>query len=261
MTDRGKLKRPLGSTRKWSIESEDHPSYEEQRGLRRLTFDLEGKRPEAAAALAKKMIDAATQVIADAGEKSIATILAEADAAATRSADQALDEALAIWSAGITLKHGFFSPISSAARLLGHNAALTRSMAAVIMAEEQCSADDVAAEDQEVRMRQIYEFADAWHWLHMELFGEHELAFAKRDGAAKGAAAMAEKGKRKNQIIADAIEAVRSKGLVNMANHSAVAKAIQAEVDEKCAKAGLEKAQSSQSFIKSVAAVLKSGKG
>lgn len=264
MSNKGKPRRPIESNRIMSS-LKGRLSYEERRGLRRVEIDLEGKGPESAKELAKKLNYAANRLLQKAGEKSLGAVMEEAKASTANDPKAAIDQALAAWVGGLTLKYGFFSPATLAARLLGHSASLTSKLINALVPED--GLEDAAAEaaiiEQEAIMAQIYELADAWHWFHMELFGEHELAYAKRQhttGTAKGSAATAEKAAKRARIIAAAVEAVRSIGQVNMNNASAVARAIKTTVDEECVSKGLPKSQSMDSFVKAVTSVLKNGK-
>ncbi|MDH2402025.1 hypothetical protein QCM77_18970 [Bradyrhizobium sp. SSUT18] len=264
MSNKGKPRRPLESNRVMSSLA-GHLSYEERRGLRRVEIDMEGKGPESAKELAKKLNYAANRLLQKAGEKSLETVMNEARASKANDPEAALDQALAAWVAGLTLKYGFFSPATLAARLLGHSASLTSKLTNALVPEG--GLDDAAAEaaltEQQAMMAQIYGLADAWHWFHMEVFGEHELAYAKRKhttGTAKGSAATAEKAAKRARIISVAIEGAREAGHVDMNNASAVARAIKISVDEECVREGLPRALSMDSFVKAVTSVLKNGK-
>jgi hypothetical protein len=240
-------------------------SYEERRGLRRLELDLDGKKHDRAKELAKTFNIAANRLLEKAGEKTLATIMEEAKASTINDPTTALDAALAAWVAGLTLKYGFFSPATLAARLLGHSASITSKLVDALVPEDglEDAAADTAFARQEQIMAQVYELADAWHWFHMELSGEHELAYAKRQhatGTAKGSAATAEKAARRARIISAAIDALRETGKADMSNVSAVARAIRQSVDDECARADLPRSASLAAFAKAVTSVLKNGK-
>jgi hypothetical protein len=93
------------------------------------------------------------------------------------------------WWFEIGMKHGFLSPAAIAANFLTASDLVHR----------------LAKGNQQLE-RAIYQFADAWHWMHFEGKGEHELAaigLKSVQGRAKGPAAKQERGNLKKAIVKD----------------------------------------------------------
>ena len=96
------------------------------------------------------------------------------------------------WWFEIGKKHGFLSPVAVAAKFLAASDFIDR----------------LTKGNQQLK-RAIYQFADAWHWMHFEAKGEHKLAAVELKslgGRAQGPAGMQKKAARRKKIIEDLYE-------------------------------------------------------
>jgi hypothetical protein len=94
-----------------------------------------------------------------------------------------------LWSSKVADRHGMLSPAAIASRFISASDHVHR----------------LANNNQEL-VDAIHAFADAWHWLHFEGFGEHELApigLKSAQGRAVGPTAVHKQASIKKQIIHD----------------------------------------------------------
>jgi hypothetical protein len=134
----------------------------------------------------------------EAGEKDFFEISDEAEtakrSARTRKRKGRVDRyTFQRWWFEIGMKHGFLSPTAIAANFLAASDFVHR----------------LAKGNQQLQ-RAIYQFADAWHWMHFEGKGEHELAaigWKSVKGRAKGPAVKQERAELKKKLVKDLYEA------------------------------------------------------
>jgi hypothetical protein len=109
------------------------------------------------------------------------------------------------WDFDIAIRYGILSPVTLAANFL----AGVHSIAGSLVDRLTDKQADNALPDITRRMLQVFAFADTWHLLHMEVYGEHRRALdgarsAENLGAA--APARAEKKERRKEIVRQACE-------------------------------------------------------
>jgi hypothetical protein len=247
----------LNTSRHLDRNDDGSSRYREKRGLREVDITLGGvkKSRENPGSIATRLQAMAGDVLKFAGEKSVQQIIAEAESGE-------IGEALLSWVVDLDVKWGLTSPIAAAGRMLALNAVLKIKLAGFLISAD--GSDDAGIKRGQGQldrlMVQIHAFADAWHWWHMEWEGEHELAFAKVEHAArqaKGSQTMANKGAQRTAIIRGAIDALRMGGKVDMNKVSAVAKAIKPVVDRECSEARLSVSVGAAAFEKLVGNVVK----
>jgi hypothetical protein len=142
-------------------------------------------------------LKAADYWLTEAGESKfteVAKMAEDAKADATDNAEKSLIDDLTFqhWSAQVRQRHGYLSPISIAAQFLQASDYLHRRL--------NGNADLQVA---------VYAFAEAWHWFHFEVKGEHELAARGMQGEqqlAKGPAAAHERAALSDRIVSDAFK-------------------------------------------------------
>jgi hypothetical protein len=263
-----KGRKGIGSQRTIRKKSDGSVAYDETRGIRNINVGLDAASVRAEAnkddvsAKAKLLLYAAGRLLQKAGEKSLNDVIQEAKSSTENEFTPALNNALTRWIVELRIRYGLLSPVSLAASLLAHSASLSARLIDLAVPKEGLEdvAADKAVEEQATLMKQIYNLADAWHWFHMEVFGEHQLAFAKMKhaaGQAKGARTTASKGAKRATIVRTEIVAARLSGKVNMKSTSAIAKAIKPAVDAECVRAGLPVSVGSTAFEKLVGNIIK----
>lgn len=114
--------------------------------------------------------------------------------------DTVVKTAIVTWDSDISKRYGIISPVTLAADFLGEMYLITRLFAVHAVGNQARN----ALPDTTCHLLQLFAFADTWHWLHMEVYGEHRLALdgarsAENLGAA--APARAEKKKERMEIV------------------------------------------------------------
>lgn len=131
------------------------------------------------------------------------------------------------WWFEIGMKHGFLSPAAIAANFLTASDFVHR----------------LANGNKQLEFA-IYQFADAWHWMHFEGKGEHELAaigWKSAQGRAQGPAVKQRRAEMKKQIVKAAYEAFAADEKNGPARKSAkgAAGALLKELSQKLSALGL----------------------
>jgi len=131
------------------------------------------------------------------------------------------------WWFEIGIKRGFLSPTATAAKFLTASAFVER----LVKGNQQLQ-------------RAIYQFADAWHWMHFEGKGEHELAaigWKSVKGRAQGPAVKQERAELKKKLVKELYEAFASEERNGAARRSAkrAAGALFEQVNQKLEALGL----------------------
>jgi hypothetical protein len=130
--------------------------------------------------------EAAKNRLKAAGEPSIDTVAGNKDEPALAS--QVVSQAVYDWLYGIMDRHGELSPVMIAARFL--------EIGDLLGSELKLS---------HAKWTLIFAYCDAWHWLHFEERGEHDLAIAGYravQGRSAGPAAKAAVRKARDELIA-----------------------------------------------------------
>jgi hypothetical protein len=128
------------------------------------------------------------------------------------------------WWFEIGMKHGFLSPAAIAANFLTASEFVHR----LVSGNQQLE-------------RAIYQFADAWHWMHFEEKGEHELAWKSVKGRAQGPAVKQERAELKKKLVKERYEAFASEKGNGAASRSAKWAAVEMfkQVNQKLEELGL----------------------
>ena len=194
--------------------------YTERRGLRGIIIEA-GQQPtttEKASALdsenpsdkARFLNLAANRLLTRAGEATLQVVIQGAMASKANDQDAAISSASIKWLAALMKKYGVLSPIAVAAQFLFHQSAIINRLSWYAEGAENNSISDEAA-DKSVKditelFSAVYALCDSWHWLRMELHGDHARLIEARDVAEsrkKGAAANSNKKERRQTIIGD----------------------------------------------------------
>jgi hypothetical protein len=142
----------------------------------------------------ESFFEAANYWLKEVGEKDFLGVAGDAEAAKepvrTRKQKNRIDRlTFQRWWFEIGMKRGFLSPAAIAANFLTASDLVHR----------------LTKGNQQLQ-RAIYQFADAWHWMHFEGKGEHELAaigLKSVQGRAKGPVAKQERGNLKKAMVKD----------------------------------------------------------
>jgi len=180
----------------------------EQRGIRTLNF-IELEEPQSAVLDASidaetpieeyfRLRDAANAWLRDAGEHDFFQVAEQAEVAKAdtdSSVHCAIDDfAYSVWAFKIGERKGHLSPESVAARFLQASDFLHRRVSREVLDA-------------------IYAFATAWHWMHFENYGEHELAALGLSNAmhrSVGPQVIADRAAQKQKILEDSVRAFLS---------------------------------------------------
>jgi hypothetical protein len=178
--------------------------------------------------------EAANHWLAEAGEKDFFEVASDADEAKkfarTWKQRNKLDRlTFHRWWFELGMKHGFLSPAAVAAKFLVASDFIHR----------------LTKGNQQLQ-RAIYQFADAWHWMHFEGKGEHELAavgLKSVQGRAKGPAAKQERGILKKALVKDIYDRFAADENSGPARKNAkrAADALFADVNKKLRELGVPK--------------------
>jgi hypothetical protein len=215
-----KDKKPKGSklrTTRTLTRDEEGIIYNESRGIRSLSIGSDGKDSgRDPAATGQLMGKVARDLLKRLGARSIEDVVGEAIKKRGNDQKSAVNKALLDWYSKIAEKHGILSVPALAAKFLGISQSLTSSTADALLKSDIVEDDEHDAAMAAVlkHMTQVFALCDAWHWLHMEFFGEHELAFAKQNHAAgqlKGSQSTAEKAAKRAAIVRAEITALRER--------------------------------------------------
>jgi hypothetical protein len=238
----------------------DDTFYEEKRGLR--TYRLGDKVQPKPNAIAKQMARKAGTILAAAKEGSVVAVL-EASQQSLSNDPDAANQALLKWYSKVAARHGILSPEALSAEFLGVIVSIQGATLNMLMREEIVSDEAAIAIEEGLakHMTQIYALCNAWHWLHMEISGMHELAFSKvqhKAWLAKGAQSTKNKGERRADLVREQIELLRASGTApeKMASPTFVAKQIKAKTLESFDNAKLPNKQSDSTFEKIVSRVM-----
>jgi hypothetical protein len=199
------------------------------------TFSLANYTGHAEAEIYASFFEAANYWLKEVGEKDFFKIVDDADKAKesvnTRKQQNKIDRfVFQRWWFEIGMKHGFLSPPAVAAKFLVASDFVHR----------------LSKGNQQLQ-RAIYQFADAWHWMHFEGKGEHELAdigFKSVQGRSKGPAAKAERAALKKRIIKDCYEnfAADEKNGIARTHAKSAAGALKDEVNSRLKDLGIKAA-------------------
>ena len=74
------------------------------------------------------------------------------------------------WDFDITIRYGILSPVTAAANFL---AGVHSIKDAFVDRLTDKQADNALPDEITRRMQQVFAFADTWHLLHMEVYGQH----------------------------------------------------------------------------------------
>jgi hypothetical protein len=149
------------------VEGPRHVRITEKRGIRtsNWTLDplqLDAEVKTASADIHTLLFAAANRHLRAVGEMDFADVIETAETFASSSyypPPEKISQHFAMWANGVKNRKGSLSIDAIAARFIqAHNRLFM-----------------LLDEDLELHMA-AFAYADAWHWLHMELFGEHELA-------------------------------------------------------------------------------------
>lgn len=178
------------------------------------------------------LFEAANFWLEQAGEKDFFGIAGEAEkatqSARTKKAKNRIDRyTFQRWWFEIGMKHGFLSPAAIASNFLTASDQVHR----LVKGNQQLQ-------------RAIYQFADAWHWMHFEGKGEHELAaigWKSVKGRAQGPAVKQERAELKKKLVKELYDGFASEEGNGAARRSAkgAAGAMFKEVNQKLEALGL----------------------
>jgi hypothetical protein len=186
------------------VDEDGTPTYIERRGLQEFKTPLpkqaRSKLSPRAQKVARRLSIAASEILKRVGEKTLNEVLESVKPTTPNDEDAATKAAVVTWGSDITKRHGIISLVTHAADFLCGLYLIPLSFAAR-PADKQA---DEALADITRHILQVYAFCDAWHWLHMEVYGEHRRALdgvqsAENLGAA--APARAEKKKERMEIV------------------------------------------------------------
>jgi hypothetical protein len=175
---------PLPHTRRIEPHPDTHWIYYESRGIR--TVRLDGK-PEDTPEFMRRtryLCTVADRLLERAGEKTPSQLLREA------SQDSAV--VLVAWTAMIGARYGVLSPVYLAAQYLG-----------ILQVTTETIVNDTNTTLE--KLTQVAALCEAWHWFHMEVYGEHKDAFqGKRtqENLAASSRARSDKKEKRKEIIA-----------------------------------------------------------
>jgi hypothetical protein len=206
------------------IDEDGTPAYIERRGLRELKTPLSkqarSKLLPRVQKVAQQLNIAASEILKKAGEKTLNEVVEGVKRAKPRDEDAAIKAAVVAWGSDITTRWGILSLVTLAADFLAGLYLIPLSFTSQPVDKQP----DEALHDLTRRILQAY-FCDAWHWLYMEVYGEHRLALAGVQSAENlGAAAPArtEKKKERKEMVRQACEAYWKKNGRRNAAHTAV---------------------------------------
>jgi hypothetical protein len=158
---------------------EGEATYTEQYGLRTLSLDLSASgmakaaaEPPEALRTAKRLTGVAAALLREAGEKTALEIIQQTKPKPEKRGE--IGAALFRWTHKIELKYGSLSPISVAAQFLGSMFYVTTLLGPKEGARE--SDLDHVTRSMSRDFISVICLCEAWHWLHMDVFGGHRLA-------------------------------------------------------------------------------------
>jgi hypothetical protein len=245
-----KVARPRFKYTREFINKDGKPdTYIERRGLRE--FKIPASKQDRSKLLprvqeeAQLLSIAASKILKKAGEKTLSDVLEGVKQAKSKDED-AIKAAVMAWDFDIGMRYGILSPVTLAANFLSGVHSITNAFVDGL-ADKQ--ADD-AVPHLTRRVQQVFAFADTWHWLRMEVYGEHRLALdgarsAENLGAA--APARAEKKKERMEIVRRACAAYWAKHGRRNAAHTA--ERLYSEVQETLKTKG-HQTYTRESFVK-----------
>lgn len=217
-------------------------TYIERRGIReikRRASTLAGtKSVPRAQEVAQHLSIAALAILKKAGEKAHTDVIERVKQESTTDEGQAIKSALIAWNFDITFRYGILSPVTLAADFLGQLYLITGSFADGLL----CKQADRALNDITRSMQQVFAFCDTWHWLHMEIYGEHRHALDGARSTENLRAAAPARTKRKKErvwIVRQLCEAYWAKSdRVGFRNASRTAQRLRPTVNERLKQAG-----------------------
>jgi hypothetical protein len=203
-------RRGFKHTREFIDDNGKPDTYIERRGLR------EFKTPASKQARAKLLPRAqeeavllsiaALEILKRAGERTLLDVLESVRQAKPEDEETAIKAAVMAWDFDITIRYGILSPVTAAANFL---AGVHSIKDAFVDRLTDKQADNALPDEITRRMQQVFAFADTWHLLHMEVYGQHRRAWGSARSAENlGAAALAraEKKKKRMEIVRRACE-------------------------------------------------------
>jgi hypothetical protein len=184
--------------------------YREKRGLHEVTLGGPSKDLQiggrSASQTAVLMQRGAERLLSGLGEPGVVPTLDRARIAGSNNPIEEENRALLDRYARVAAKHGIVSLPAFAAQFQGIFTSLLIATIDMLRAASPAMGEDELTEKAVAHMKQIQEFANVWHYLHMDLFKEHELAFAKvqhKAAAARGVEAVKTKKEERNDIVRD----------------------------------------------------------
>ncbi|WP_316206311.1 MULTISPECIES: hypothetical protein [unclassified Bradyrhizobium] len=176
------------------------------------TFEDYVQTGHQAAASYASLVEAANQFLSECGEKTFSEVTEEVERA--KRAVRTYKEKNRIgrynfkrWAFEIGMRHGFLSPAGVAAEFISASDNVHR-----------------LAKGNRQLQRAIYQFAEAWHWIHFEAKGEHGLAAIgdkSLEGRAKGPEAKKQRAELKRALVKELYEAFASDESKGMARKDA----------------------------------------
>jgi hypothetical protein len=189
----------------------------ERRGIRDFVLRFGSKEPRQPSDTARQLAAVARALLRKAGERSLDEVIENANATKANDPDEAMRTSLLSWYGDVAARRGVLSPITLAVKFLGIQYLVIRLTASSI--DEQSSDADV---EMERRINQILGLCDAWHWFHMEAFGEHDRAFSgmtSRKSLAKGPASLRATARARSEVIRSCISGSANVSSSELARH------------------------------------------
>jgi hypothetical protein len=222
--------------------------YSETRGLRSVAFNVREGSPSTSDGTEDQLHDLAEEFLVKIGETTPRRIM-EAGHARGASPSEMAKEMVDL-TTRLNSKYGLLSPAACAGQFLVTRYAVVMDVFRLLI---EAGKDIDEASD---ILQNVDAYADAWHYWHMELKGEHVSAAAKAEETArlrKQGQATADKG----EIRAEIIRAAADKRRGRIAD---IARAIRDDVEKAFMAAGLAPANSDRAFYEEVRLAVKNAK-
>jgi hypothetical protein len=214
--------------------------YSETRGLRSAAFNVSTGLPSTSDETAVVLWRAAEALLDTIGETTPQRIVETCGADRAKIATEMIDLVTRLNS-----KYGIFSPAACAGKFLVTRHAVMTAVfdLLILLGQDIHQARSV--------LEQVDAYADAWHWWHAELKGEHVSAAAKReetDRLRKQGRTTANKGEIRAKIIKEAIDKLpHPRGSI-----ASQARTIRADVEESFRAEGVARPNSASAFYEEV---------
>jgi hypothetical protein len=239
------------------VDDNGTPTYIERRGLREFKTPTSKQARATLLPRAQKeavlLSIAASEILKRAGERTLFDVLESVKKARPKDEDTAIKAAVIAWDFDIARRYGILSPVTLAADFLGIMHSITGSFVDSLVDKQA----DNALPDITRRMQQLFAFADTWHLLHLEVYGQHRRAWGSAQSAKNlGTAALsrAEKKKERTEIVRQACEVYWTKH--GRRNAAGTAGRLCSKVNEILRTSG-HKTYTPESFVKVVREILR----